>query len=244
MKTSFVLVTTGLLLLATGCAESSNNLSQEDVMERVSTNKEDVENYHGEFVLTFELEAGLFSSQASEASFTVDMFETTQDSHGTIYSAADDTEETMEYYKVGEEAYMNTNDEGWENTSDSIDDFTNFDSDYNAMAGILEDIIEETEQTEEEKAYIYTFTGYNKAIYKAFEKPFSVELTGFDLESDTDLDVTITVSKDTFTIESIDYEITADNDLSSIFMTISVDYSDMNQLDPIEIPEKVIKEAN
>ncbi|MCR6109255.1 hypothetical protein HXA35_02715 [Bacillus sp. A301a_S52] len=244
MKTPFVLLTTGLLVLATGCAESSDNLTQEDVIERISTSKEDVENYHGEFVLTFELEAGLYGSQASEASYSVDMFENTQDSHGIFNSVADDTEDSMEYYKVGEESYTNTNNEGWENTSDSIDDFTNFDSDYNAMVSILEDIIDKTEQSEEENAYIYTYTGYDKTVYKAFEKPFSVELTGFDLENDTDLDVSITVSKDTFTIESMDYEILAENELGSIFMTVSVDYSNMNQLDPIEIPETVINEAN
>lgn len=195
----------------------------------------------------YELDLEIFITLDAAAGFTDESYARLagQINESTVNGYLETTEEQSGYvneiavYMNGEEQYENLNGQGW---TQSNPEFHSWETSYGNVAGILEGLAE-AEVSEEEDHFEVTYSGNSVVVYEAFEYPFSLSLTGFDVENDTTMHVSVLIDKDQFTIKDMSFLLEAANDEGELDMKITVDYDNINNIDPVEIPDEVRAEA-
>lgn len=224
-----------LILAACGGKES-----KEDVIDSVKEHMDEVEEYYIEFDLGFTVyvDGELFDESLS--SLEVTMNEKTLENSGVSVQNG----EKLEHYSTKEETYAQYNDTGWQDVTAQEDDFKNLDASYEDIAQILIDLkdIEDLEMEKDDDTFVFTFTGENEDVFKAFEKPYNLEVQGADVK-DLEHDFTIVVNSETYFIEEIESDMSVEEANEKLEIAISHTYDKINDIDDIEIPEEVLAAA-
>jgi len=227
-----IFITLTLILVACGGKES-----KEDVIDSVKEHMDEVEEYHTEFDLdiTVHVDGNLYSESGSSLNIT--MNEKTLENSGV--STQDDQE--LEYYSTEEATYAQVNDTGWEDVTAQEDDYKSIESNYKSVAQVLIDLkdVEDLEMEKEDDAFVFTFTGNSEDVFKAFEKPYDLQVQGVELE-DFEHDFTIVVDSETYFIEEIQSDMSVEVDNEKLAIAIAHTYDKINDIEDIEIPEEVL----
>lgn len=233
-----------LLILGVLLTACSNDKADDEIFESIADNTDDVKNYELEIdlqvVITDEETEDVL--QSSQALMEADHFEKTEASAGTLKSVNDEMEEIIEYYILDGSAYANIDDQGWENVTES--DFISEDdtTTYDAISTLITDIEDEVDVATDGDSYVLTFEGKSQSIYDAFEEPYSLTLSGVS-PADVEHDVEIRIDQDTMYVQQVKNTITGTNDGLKLELSIDHKYSNVNNVDEIEIPQEVLDEA-
>lgn len=236
---SSVLVATFLLV---GCEKS---LTSEEVVTEVKANQDTVENYQA----VIDLKVSITEQESDEvlqnnsSNSDIVFSETTLDNYGTI-SVSDGTN-TMkqEHYSIGDQAYLNIDDEGWMDVSAQQESlFQNTGTTYEHLVPVVEAISQAGEMTEDDDSYIYTFKGVSEELYAALEAPYSLSF-GTVPPNEVTHDARLVIDKETLIIEELSSKLSGTQEGHELFMDIKQEYDNMNEMNEMIIPQEVIDSA-
>lgn len=225
------------MLLLSACSSG-------DVFGAVEKHKDEVKDYEVSIDLSVVITNDETDEvlQSSEALMNSQLIEASANSKGTIKSINDDVKEEIEYYNIDDVAYANPNGEGWQKL-DPEDLGTDDDSThYKAIAKLVADIEDDVKVETKGDQYILTFQGKSEDVYKAFEKPYSVTLTGLTPD-EVDQDIEITINKSTSLVEHVKNTITGTSEGLKLTLSIDHRYDKINEIKEIEVPEDVLDQA-
>lgn len=233
---SAFILTLAVFLVACG----DNDLDQEDVLEKMKENTDEVDSYHTVWDVTMEIEyLDTDQTEHSALNMDIDADESSNELRQKIKESDDENESVREYYMIGDSVYENDNDSGWSKESlKEIDVKNDLTLAYNKIATLVEEIEDELEMETDDDNYILTFNGSSKKVYDAQDEPYSVEVTGFD-EDGVQQDMKIEIDKETLYITHIENTITAKNDQNELKMELEQVFSDINEIEGIELPEDI-----
>lgn len=229
-------------LVLAGCSQS---LSSEEVVNEVSANQENVENYHAVIDLgisgTDQASGEVFQDTLTNMDVVIN--EDTMDTYGKITVEDVAFDAIQEYYAVGEEAYVKMNEGVWQDVSNQKETlFENDQTLYPNLVPIVEAISTAGEMTEEDNAYVYTFQGTNDELYAAFETPYSISF-GTVPTNQVEQNARVSINKDTLLIEEISNQLTGALQGQELVITIHQVYENMNEMNDISIPQEVVDAA-
>lgn len=219
---------------------SDKDLDQEEVLEKVKENTDEVESYHTVWDVAMEMDyLEMDQTEHSAVNMDVDAVESSNEMRQKVEESDGENQSVREYYMMGNSMYVNDNDSGWASESiDRLDVKDNLTLAYNKIATLVEDIEDELEMETDDDHYILTFNGSSKKVFDAQDEPYSVEVTGFD-EDGVNQDMTIEVDKENLHIMHVQNTITAKNEQNELKMEIEQDFSDINDIDEIKLPEEI-----
>ncbi|HLR03009.1 MAG TPA: DUF6612 family protein [Virgibacillus sp.] len=234
-----------ILLLAIflgACSEK--DLDQDEVMEKVKDTIDDVESYHTEWDVAMEMDdLEMDQTEHSSVNMDIDAIESSNELRQTVEESDDANQSVVEYYMIEDTMYVNDNDSGWVNESiNTIDIQENLTLSYKKIATLLEEIEDELEMETDDDHYILTFKGSSQNVFDAQDEPYSLEVTGFD-EDGVNQDLKIKVDKENLYIMNVENTVTAKNNQNELEMKIVQDFSDINAIDEIELPEEIEEEV-
>lgn len=232
-----VLIISALILSA-----CSKELSKEEVIDEVEKHMDKVTNYYTETEINHTLsDSNQDLLDETEALFKVHMHEDTLESRGEMMQDGNQ----INYISTKEATYAQMNNEQWQNKTDAADVFLNEDTDYSIVTQILLQLKdhEDIEMEELDGEYVFTFQGKSADIYETLEKPYALTLEHAETK-DVEQDLTITVDSETYFITHINNELFIDVDGGTLEMFLDQTYENINETDPIEIPQEVMDEAS
>lgn len=214
--------------------------SKEDIVNDARNKIDDVQIYDVAMELNFTLNSPLGEeTSGAKLSGIFDEENLDFDIKTTESNGAQTYETHM--YKLDDVAYVSENDSDWMKlTGDDIQESANNTSYANVMEAVdrVRDLVElETKKD----VYHLSFDGSDKKMFEAFESPFSLTFTGFDIE-DADFSLEVNIDKKSLFIESLIYTIDVTHGEESISMIANVEYKDINDTE-IVIPDEVIDNA-
>ncbi len=232
-----------LLLLFTIIILSACSENKEDIVEKALQTEDTLESYATDYGIAINVETE-FRNESSSVQGNATIVENPAALHQVFTSTTSNNESSVEGYMVKEDSYIKEGDSEW--IYQQIEpDAIQFEPSYHDILSIIEQVHENTEFTEQDSTYQLSFEGFNRQIYDALSSPFSVELTGFELDDDVEQKLVILINKDDHTIQSLQYDIVAENsDTGKVTMDIHMDYNNFNEVEEITIPEEVKDSAS
>ncbi|MFD1414866.1 DUF6612 family protein [Oceanobacillus jeddahense] len=229
-----------LLLLMAACSQGDN---EEEILENTLQSSQDVYQYAADFDMRIYVETS-DQSQTSNNSAQAEIIlsEDPVASYQHLTQEEDGAEKTTTAYRIDNEAYVQDDGGSWRKV-DVMEEETMFEPSYPEIVSILEAVEDYAVFDSSDSAYTYTYSGFDREVYDAFETPFNVELTGFDIDEDVSLDFTMHVNETEHYIENMEYNIYAENNMGNLEMNFQITYEDINDIDPIEFPEEAIEET-
>jgi len=223
---------------------SEKDLDQDEVMEEVKKSIDDVESYHTLWDVAMEMDyLEMDQTEHSNVKMDIDAIESSNEMRQTVEESDDANQSVVEYYMIEDTMYVNDNDSGWVSESiNTIDIQENLTLSYKKIATLLEEIEDELEMETDDDHYILTFKGSSQNVFDAQDEPYSLEVTGFD-EDGVNQDLKIKVDKENLYIMNVENTVTAKNDQNELEMKIVQDFSDINAIDEIELPEEIEEEV-
>lgn len=236
-----------MLMLAITCAlilTACGSESKEEVIDQVTKKIDEVENYDTDASLTISVTDlstnDLIEESALQSLVTIDHKD--EMAHGKIISDG----EQIEFYSTKDGVYAQYS-EGlpWEDMPSQDQLFSDDDTTYPNIAHILADIADEEdlEMEQDGDAYIFTFSGTNETIYEAFEEPYSLTMTGAE-PKDMEHDLEISVDRKSYAVNHVKNTMSAEGAGQELEFDISQTFDQINDIDPIDIPQEVIAEVN
>lgn len=237
-----IIILTMIILLG---ACSDKDLEQDEVMQKIQENNDDVESYHTVWDVGIELEyLDMDQTETSDLNMDLKVDHAGDEISGTIKESDDAKESVREYYMMADNYYENDNDSGWiSQPPEDLDTKEDLTIAYNQIIIMVDKIENMLEMETDDDHYILTFSGASRDVFAAQDEPYSLEVTGFD-EDDIEQELQIEVDKDTLHIVHIENTVTAENDQNELLMAYEHDFSDINEIDGIELPDDVAEEAN
>lgn len=237
------LIAISLLILSVLILGACNKeLSKEEVIDEVEEQMDEVISYYTETEINHTLsDSNQDLIDETKALFKVYMYENTLESRGEM----NQDNNQINYISTQEATYAQMNNEQWLNKTDAANVFLNEDTSYSIVADILL-ALRDNEKVEMEKnngEYVFTFQGKSAEIYKSLEKPYALRLEHADI-NDVEQDLTIIVDSETYSITQVYNELTIEVDDTSLEMYLDQTYEEINEIDPIIIPQEVIDDAN
>jgi len=231
-----------LILSALILGACNKEKSKDEVIDLVEEHMDEVSNYYTETEINHtlsDLNQNLLDE--TEALFKVHMHEDTLESRGEMMQDGNQ----INYISTKEATYAQMNDEQWQNQTDAADVFLNEDTDYSIVTQILLELRdnEDVEMKEKDGDYMFTFQGKSADIYKTLEKPYALTLEHAET-TEVEQDLTITVDSETYFITHVNNELFIDVDDATLEMYLDQTYENINETDPIKIPQEVIDEAS
>lgn len=232
MKRLVFLLLISIIFSLSACSEN-----KEDIVEKTLETKETIESYTTDYGISIDVETE-FRNESSSVQGNATIAEKPAALHQIFTSTTTNDESTVEGYMVGEDSYIKEGDSDW--IHQKIDpEAIQFEPSYKDILDIIEKTQKNTEFKEQDGTYQLSFEGYNQEIYDALASPFSVELTGFQVDKDIEQKLIILINKDDYTVQTLQYDIVADNaDTGNITMDIHMDYNNFNEVEEITIPEE------
>src|SRR5699024_9156404 len=224
---------------------SEKDLDQDEVMEEVKKSIDDVESYHTLWDVAMEMDyLEMDQTEHSNVKMDIDAIESSNEMRQTVEESDDANQSVVEYYMIEDTMYVNDNDSGWVSESiNTIDIQENLTLSYKKIATLLEEIEDELEMETDDDHYILTFKGSSQNVFDAQDEPYSLEVTGFD-EDGVNQDLKIKVDKENLYIMNVENTVTAKNNQKELEMKIVQDFSDINAIDEIELPEEIEEEVS
>lgn len=236
---SSVLIATFLVV---GCEQS---LSSEEVVTEVKANQESVENYQALIELAVSITKQESGEILQESNSDTDIVfnEINLDNYGTLTASDGTNTMTQEHYSIGDQAYLNLNDQGWMDVSAQQEAlFQNTGTTYEQLLPIVEAIDTVGEMTEDDDSYIYSFQGVSEELYSALETPYSLSF-GTVPPNEVEHETTLVIDKETLIIEELNSKLSGEQEGHELLMNIKHVYDNMNEMNDMTIPQEVIDAA-
>ncbi|WP_156856152.1 DUF4367 domain-containing protein [Oceanobacillus sp. AG] len=245
-KTIALLIIASFLLLA-ACGEDKEPLTEGQVLEQAIQANADLESYTTEMKIDTEIMDMNVSIEG-----TADVTHDPDTLYLDMTMGMTGISMDVETYIVGEEVYMNMFGE-WFITDEEEMGLESFDQLNEGELEKLEAFADQFEMTEEEDQYILTLTGEGEEFEELIEPYFDTSMG--DLTMDIDLeedlsDITINsfetemkVDKESMLIQSQTVQAEFEMDGESIQVTAEATVSNVNEVEPIEVPEEVKENA-
>lgn len=230
------LLAVSLLLFLIACSQEA---SEDEVIENVLNSPREVNQYSAEFGIDTTDVARSLSNDIK-----VDLTEEPVAKHQILTISEDDNERSIDTYRTDNEVYTQEADDPWVKR-EAAEEESLFEPSYRDVVSVLEDVIDYAEFDSEGGTYTFSYEGFEREIYEAFEGPFNILLGGADIaDEDMSLDFTFEVNKSDFYIENLEYNLSVENETGNVDINIHADYDNINDVDEIEVPEEVIEEAS
>lgn len=235
----FILIFT---MIASAC-RSADSLSKEEVIAEVNQQISQVENYQttAELSIVVTDVASENMIESDEGSMKADIIEPTLESSGEMTDATG----TKKYYSTNDAFYVQMNGDPWQVGAENDQPLNNDFSFYKIIAQIIIDVEDEedVQMEEDDNSYIFTFSGKSESIYKAFEDPFALSLTGATPD-EMQQDMMIAVDKETFYVQQVKNSFAVEKGGDKLVISVEQAYDHINEIDEISIPEEVIVEVS
>ncbi|WP_040978619.1 DUF6612 family protein [Oceanobacillus jeddahense] len=236
MKKIGSLLAISLLFFLIACSQDA---SEEEVVENVLSSHRDVNQYAADFNIdTSDL------TRTTSYNIEVNLTEEPAALHQISTMEADGEETTVETYRVDNEMYTQEADNPWVK-SEAEEGEPLFTPSYRDVVSVMENVIDYAEFDSEGGTYTFSYDGFERDIYEAFEEPFNILLGGSDIaDEDMSLNFVFEVDKSDYYIENLEYNLSVENETGNVEINIQVNYDDINNIDDIEVPDEAIEEAS
>lgn len=248
-------VSLGLLFFTAACSMSTED---EDKKREEAIIAQAIE--QAELVNSYEIEGGVFNDitwEDGRMEYTYYLFSAIETSepqrthaHLEEKQGNGDTEiilSTEEIYEKGEDIYVNSDGKGWEKTSNSAN--YEYEMTEHEVAIRLLDRIENMEGVNVEKTdetYEFSYYEADKTIYDIYKPTSSETVKGTTFVETGSPEVSLAIDQTDYTIREYTikffYEDEAGSSAESV-LTIEYHFDNINEIEDIEIPDEVIKEA-
>lgn len=224
-----IIVVLGLVFLLAACG---SKVKPEDLVDESYKKMEDLENYHIESEIKVMVdheskseETGTFKGQIDEAK---DM------AHVTETAESGDMEQELELYFEDGKQYVLDGDQ-WILVTEDVGDIRRAGTTYYSIMKAVRDFAEYGEPSTDDK-YTLTYSGTAQEVFYAFEDVFSLSLTGFDMDEETDAEVYAEFDQKDLFLTHLEIEIHAENDMAKAMLYVDVEFTDINDSE-IERPD-------
>lgn len=234
-----LLVVFVVMLVACG-----SSLSKEKVISKMEENESGVKNYNTQLDFKIKIMNLKYNNpiiKKTHQSLKAKVIEPTMAFSGVIKTKQNGNTSIQKYYSTKKGTYANLNKTGWKKYPNKRKLKGN--TLYNKVQSVVQNAAEALKMKTKDNLYVFSFTGKSKNVFNAFKGPYSIDLTGKLSKDDVKQDVLIKVDKETFMIKSLKYNLTGKVKEHKLVLTIKQQYDDINNIDKISIPEKVIKAA-
>ncbi|WP_152657540.1 DUF6612 family protein [Oceanobacillus sp. CFH 90083] len=236
MKKVFALLAVSLLLFLIACSQEA---SEEEVVDNVLNSYRDVSQYAAEFSINTSDLTGTVNY-----SIEVNLTEDPAALHQISTIESDGEETSTDTYRVDNEIYTREADGPWVKR-EAEEDEALFSPSYRDIVSVLENVIDYAEFDSVGGTYTFSYNGFERDIYEAFEGPFNILVGGSDIsDEDMTLDFSFEVNSADYYIENLEYNLTVENETGNVDINIQVNYNDINNMDEIEIPDDVVEQAS
>ncbi|WP_077601726.1 DUF6612 family protein [Oceanobacillus sojae] len=236
MKKICALLAVSLFFFLTACSQEA---SEEEIVENVLSSHRDVNQYAANFNINTSDVARTISHNIE-----VNLTEDPAALHQVLTVEEDGEETSVNTYRVNDEIYTQEEGSPWVKR-EAEDDEPLFTPSYKDVVSILENVIDYAEFDSEGGTYTFSYEGFEREIYEAFEGPFNILLGGGDIaDEDMSLDFTFEVNKSDYYIEGLEYNLSVENETGTVNINIQVNYDDINDIDEIEVPDEVMEETS
>lgn len=239
MKKRKMLWLTALPLIMGACGTAQ---SAEEVATQVAEKAADVQTYRAN--IQFDIYAESLNSDEilldNKSALDITMNEENLDNYGTV--KVNDMGEIMrqEYYSVGDQAFLNINDTGWQNVSAmQADLFQNEGTLYETLIPIIKELADTADMTVEDGSYVFSFEGKDAELFEAFANPYQLQ-TGDIPAEEMEQHVVAKVDQETFFIQSIDNLLSGEGS-NRVHFYLSHRFEDINDVGEFVIPEEVVE---
>ena len=226
-------------------AEQEKNLTEaekEELFTQFNAATEEVEVYDVDMALVVELTEG-----ENKTVQRAELFGVLEESMVNLDMTAIETQgvnkNETHLYKSDKEVYIKENEADWVKATEEGNEYSQSDTSYSNVANSLDKVKQIVEVVELDDHYEVKYAGNGNAeIFRAFEEPFSLTLTGVSIE-EAEMDLLFIIDKKTKMIEDVDFGITAEKDGVDLLLTVEIEYEDINDTQ-VDIPKEVIEEAS
>lgn len=217
----------------------SQEASEEEVIENVLNSHRDVNQYAANFNIDTSDVAKTISHNIE-----VNLTEDPAALHQILTIEADGEESSVNTYRVNDEIYTQEEDNPW-GKREAEEDEPLFTPSYRDVVSVLENVIDYAEFDSEGGTYTFSYEGFEREIYEAFEGAFNILLGGSDIaDEDMSLGFTFEVNKSDYYIENLEYNLSVENETGTVNINIQVNYDDINDINEIEVPDEAIEETS
>ncbi|GIN12666.1 hypothetical protein J26TS2_25330 [Shouchella clausii] len=254
-RNAFVYVILGLLCFTAACSMSTED---EDKTREEAIIAQAIE--QAELVNSYEIEGGVFNDITWEDGrmeytyYLFSAFETSEPqrthAHLEEKQGNGDTEITLnteEIYEKGEDIYVNSDGEGWKKTSNSAN--YEYEMTEHEVAIRLLDRIENLEGVNVEKTdetYDFSYYEADETIYDIYKPTSSETVKGTTFVETGSPEVFLAIDETDYTVREYTikffYEDQAGGKAENV-LTVEYRFDNINEIEDIEIPAEVIKEA-
>lgn len=218
-------------------------IQDEELHTEILAAKDDVEHLRADMTMSFDLEApGVSDSQYLE--LVTEGAEDFSEGHASGHLEEHGrTVETIEAYFHPDGTFQNFDGQGWEEVG-AEDLGGEEDSRYSNVVDGLAEIDDLLDVSYHEDTYTLSYTGSDAEVFDAFEEPFALNLDGFEPE-DTTMTLEADVDSSTFHLDTFAFSLDAEESTVPVEMgmEITADYSAVNEVPDMEIPDEVFEEA-
>lgn len=128
--------------------------------------------------------------------------------------------------------------EGWVEATESMNIESLFLVTYESTVSSLENLSGNLEQEESEESYVFTYEGTNQAVFREFEDLLGFGFGAMDT-SNVHSDLRVSVDKEDYLLQSIDYEASGEDEQGEYTLSGDVAFTNFNDVDTIELPEGI-----
>lgn len=220
-------------------------LNQEDtdeILDEIFKKSNSVDIYDVDMELSLDqTQSGNTDASVIQLYGTVD--ETKLNADLTVIETSGINKNESHSYQLDDVVYIKSNDENWVKSEGSGEGFDENSTTYRNLSNSLESIRDRVKVFELGDEYEIRYTGSELEVFNAFEKPFSLSITGFDIEKDSELQLYTTVDKESIFVKNIYFGVFVEGRGIELNIVANVNYDNINDT-MIEVPQEVIDEAN
>lgn len=219
-----------------------NDEDKNKIIDKLIESKNDVDIYDIQLDMEVEKVAGS-NKEASQAEFNGTIDETTFNVDLITIEIQGQNRDENHVYRTDDVTYSKNNDMKWVKSDPSIEKFGEDSTTYQNLSTSIESIRDKVSIYELDDIYEIRYTGSEIEVFNAFEKPFSLWVTGADIEKDSEMQLLTIVDKKTNLINNIYFGVFIELEGTQLKIVADVDFENINNA-VIEIPQDVIDEAN
>ncbi|GKV67391.1 MULTISPECIES: DUF6612 family protein [unclassified Sporosarcina] len=233
----------GLLLLLSvvllaACSESADQLTMDEVENRMDQSVEEMDNYEIDLalkVLAKDMEKGE-QKQVNRGKIQY-IDKESPEFHASYVTTTDgqSNDFTSEVYRKDNIVLTNENGGDWQDVSGKYSEEELMNAQYDKLVASLREVSDELAMKEKDKEYILTYAGNDQELYKVFQKQFNISFSGVD-SSNIHSTLEAKITKDHMRLKEFQYEAEGKNPMQSVTITVNLEYGKVGEVEEIVLP--------
>lgn len=224
---------------------TEEHTTEDSILAEAVEAGEELESLHSDLSMDLDIDAE-YRSHHYQATMTGKGATDFSDGHYYMSATGDGEYESFQFYADGERAFGNNNALGWYElpTGDLASEGEG--SSYRSVLADLESIEDDLDisqtGTGNSPQVTVRYSGNDREVFDAFAETFSMSWDGYR-QADTSVEVEAVFDAETMHMTTFDFSVESDTVWGSDAMSISAEYSEFDEIDPIEIPSWVLDTA-